>query len=213
MLDRGQLAEVTDSAHRRIARVDGVRREPKPEPAGGRRLRGGPEHGNPVVFDPDLVGARGPRQPASISALGAGLDLETVLASVDEPAFQAEDFIVEEDAMAVLTAQGWLKRQREIKDLSSTRLREGDRVIDVVAASTKSAVAFFSNLGSCYVCRMVDIPQATGYGNPVQTLFKLADGEKLLRMLCFDPRVLEVPEPASPPAAETITSPVEPAKD
>src|SRR5262249_49630757 len=28
-----------------------------------------------------------------------------VLASVDEPEFQAEDFIVEEDAMAVLTAQ------------------------------------------------------------------------------------------------------------
>jgi DNA gyrase subunit A len=117
-----------------------------------------------------------------------------VLTSVDEPEFQAEDFIVDEDAVAVLTAQGWIKRQREVKDLSATRLREGDRVSDVVAGSTKSSVAFFSNHGSCYVCRMVDIPQATGYGNPVQTLFKLADGEKLIRMLCFDPRLLEVPE-------------------
>ncbi len=117
-----------------------------------------------------------------------------VLASVDEPEFQAEDFIIDEDAMAVLTVQGWIKRQREVKDLSSTRLREGDRVSDVVAGSTKSSVAFFSNQGACYVCRMVDIPQASGYGNPVQTLFKLADGEKLLRMMCFDSRMLEVPE-------------------
>jgi DNA gyrase subunit A len=118
-----------------------------------------------------------------------------VLASVDEPEYQAEDFIVDEDAVVVLTEQGWVKRQREIKDLSTTRLREGDRVIGVAAGSTKAQVAFFSNQGSCYVCRMVEIQQATGYGNPVQTLFKLADGEKLLRMLCFDPRVLEVPEP------------------
>jgi DNA gyrase subunit A len=117
-----------------------------------------------------------------------------VLASVDEPEYQAEDFIVDEDGVALLTAQGWIKRQREIKDLSTTRLREGDRVSDVVAGSTKSSVAFFSNQGSCYVCRMVDIPQATGYGNPVQTLFKLADGEKLVRMIGFDPRLLEVPE-------------------
>jgi DNA gyrase subunit A len=117
-----------------------------------------------------------------------------VLASVDEPEYQAEDFIVDEDGVAVLTVQGWIKRQREVKDLSTTRLREGDRVCDVVAASTKSQIAFFSNQGSCYVCRMVDIPQVTGYGNPVQTLFKLADGEKLVRMLSFDPRALEVPE-------------------
>jgi DNA gyrase subunit A len=133
-----------------------------------------------------------------------------VVASVDEPAYQAEDFIVEEDAVAVLTEQGWIKRQREVKDLASTRVREGDRVIGAVAGSTKSAVAFFSNLGSCYVCRMVDIPQATGYGNPVQTLFKLDDGEKLVRMLSFDPRVLNVPEATEgaepePPLALAVT--------
>jgi DNA gyrase subunit A len=134
-----------------------------------------------------------------------------VLASVDEPEYQAEDFIVDEDGVAVLTAQGWIKRQREIKDLSTTRLRDGDRVSDVVAGSTKSSVAFFSNQGSCYVCRMVDIPQVTGYGNPVQTLFKLADGEKLVRMIAFDPRLLEVPEATEgaeepePPYALAVT--------
>ncbi len=133
-----------------------------------------------------------------------------ILASVDEPEYQAEDFIVDEDAFVLLSAQGWVKRQGQVKDLATTRVREGDRVIGVAAGSTKASLAFFSNLGSCYVCRMVDVPQATGYGNPVQTLFKLADGEKLIRVLCFDPRVVDVPEPTEgaepePPYALAVT--------
>jgi DNA gyrase subunit A len=73
-------------------------------------------------------------------------------------------------------------------------VREGDAVLDIVAGSTKSAVAFFSNMGTCYVARVVDIQATTGYGTPVQSLFKLDDGERIIRMLGFDPRVLEVPE-------------------
>jgi len=40
----------------------------------------------------------------------------------------------------------------------------------------------------------VDIPATTGYGSPVQSFFKLDDGERIVRMVGFDPRVLEVPE-------------------
>lgn len=112
-----------------------------------------------------------------------------------DPEFAVEDFIVEEDAMALLTEQGWVKRQQRIRDVSSTRVRAGDQVHAVVAGSTKSAVAFFSNLGACYVTRMVDLPATTGYGNPVQTLFKLADGERIIEMIGFDPRFVEVPAP------------------
>jgi DNA gyrase subunit A len=133
-----------------------------------------------------------------------------ILASVDEPEFEATDFIVAEDAMVLLTAQGWVKRQREVKDAAATRVREGDKVIDVAAGSTKSALAFFSNQGSCYVTLMNDIPAATGYGNPVQNLFKLADGERILRMVSFDARLLEVPEATEgaepePPYAIAVT--------
>lgn len=121
--------------------------------------------------------------------------LTAIAGEVDEPEYDAEAFIVEEDAHALLTQQGWLKRQKEIKDIESTRLREGDRVLDVAFGSTRSSVAFFSNHGSCYVCRMVDITPTTGHGDPVQKLFKLADGERIVRMLGFDGRVLEVPPP------------------
>ncbi len=120
-----------------------------------------------------------------------------IVVSVDEPEFQAEDFIVAEDANVILSAQGWVKRQREIKDLGQTRLREGDSVMAAVAGSTRSSVAFFSNFGACYVCRIHDVPASTGYGDPVQKLFKLADGERMVAMLSLDPRVLgqELREP------------------
>ncbi|MFW6051696.1 MAG: DNA gyrase/topoisomerase IV subunit A [Myxococcota bacterium] len=134
-----------------------------------------------------------------------------ILKRVEEPRFEAEDFIVEEDAMVVLTHQGWVKRQQRVRDVSTTRVREGDLVVEVAAGSTKSAVAFFSNLGSCYVCRMVDIPQTTGYGSPIQTLFKLGDGERMVAMVGMDPRFLEVPPPSEeaevpePPYAIAVT--------
>ncbi|NUP05247.1 MAG: DNA topoisomerase IV subunit A [Polyangiaceae bacterium] len=119
-----------------------------------------------------------------------------------EPEFQEEDFIVQEDANVILSAQGWVKRLREVKDLSTTRLRDGDTVLAVAAGSTRSAVAFFSNHGSCYVCRVTDVPASTGYGDPVQKLFKLGDGERMIAMLGFDPRVLDVPEAGDAASAE-----------
>jgi DNA gyrase subunit A len=128
-----------------------------------------------------------------------------IVGNLDEPEFEAEDFIHDEDALVVLTKQGWIKRQREIKDASATRVRDGDAVLDVVAGSTKSALAFFSNLGTCYVCRLVDVPATTGYGSPVQSFFKLNDGERIVRMFGFDARVLEVP-----PVEEGATEPAGP---
>ena len=134
-----------------------------------------------------------------------------IVGSLDEPEFGEEDFIMAEDANVILSAQGWVKRVREVKDLSATRLRDGDAVMAVVAGSTRSAVAFFSNLGGCYVCRIHDVPQSTGYGDPVQKLFKLDDGERMVAMLSFDARALDVPaanedaEEPEPPYALAIT--------
>jgi len=134
-----------------------------------------------------------------------------VVGQVDEPEYDAEAFIVDEDAMVVLTEQGWVKRQQRVKDVSTTRVRDGDAVYELIAGSTKSSVAFFSNLGACYVCRIVEIPQTTGYGVPVQTIFKMGDGERIVAMMGFDPRFFEVPEPDAdapepePPHALAVT--------
>jgi DNA gyrase subunit A len=98
----------------------------------------------------------------------------------EEMEFDAEAFIVDEEVTVILSRDGWLKRVREIKDISATRLREGDAVLAAVRASTKEPVAIFSNLGSCYVLRANDVPASTGYGEPVQKLFNFRDGERVV---------------------------------
>jgi len=101
----------------------------------------------------------------------------------DEVVFQAEDFIVDEEVTVILSRDGWLKRVREIKDLSATRLREGDAVLAALRGSTKDFLAIFTNLGSCYVIRINDVPASTGYGEPVQKLLNFRDGERVIAAL------------------------------
>ena len=58
----------------------------------------------------------------------------TELASdADEVEYSADDFIVDEDNVVIVSRDGWVKRQKEVKDLSTTRLREGDSVLAVLA--------------------------------------------------------------------------------
>ena len=102
----------------------------------------------------------------------------------------AEDFIVAEDCHILVTRDGWVKRQRQIADPSKSRLRQGDSVLAVVAGSTRNTIGFFSSSGVCYTSRMIDIPASTGFGDPIQKLFKLKDGEKIVAVHSFDPRVI-----------------------
>jgi DNA gyrase subunit A len=106
----------------------------------------------------------------------------------DEPEYKADDFIVEEDNVVIVSRDGWVKRQREVKDLSTTRLREGDTVLTAFAGSTRASCVFFSNFGIAYTCRIIDVPASTGYGEPIQKQFKLKDGEKIVAALSLDPR-------------------------
>jgi DNA gyrase subunit A len=82
-----------------------------------------------------------------------------------------------------------VKRQKEVRDLSTTRLREGDSVLAVVQGSTRATVVFFTNFGVAYTSRIIDVPASTGYGEPVQKLFKLRDGEKVIAAFSLDSRV------------------------
>jgi DNA gyrase subunit A len=113
----------------------------------------------------------------------------TLIESEEEVAFTADDFIVEEDNVVIVSRDGWVKRQKEVRDLSSTRLREGDAVLAVLQGSTRATVVFFTNLGAAYTSRIVDVPASTGYGEPVQKLFKLRDGEHVIAAVSLDPRV------------------------
>jgi len=112
----------------------------------------------------------------------------TLIESEKEVSFTADDFIVEEDNVVIVSRDGWVKRQKEVRDLSTTRLREGDSVLAVLQGSTRAVAVFFSNFGAAYSSRIIDVPASTGYGEPVQKLFKLRDGERIVAAFSLDQR-------------------------
>lgn len=125
----------------------------------------------------------------------------TILEAVgNEVEISAEDFIVAEDCHVLITKDGWIKRQKNIADPVKSRLRQGDAVLGCVAGSTRNTIGFFSSTGVCYTTRMIDIPASTGFGDPIQKLFKLKDGERIVAVLSFDPRVIGnvFPDPKKP---------------
>ena len=113
----------------------------------------------------------------------------SIASDAQEVEYTAEDFIIAEDNVVVVSRDGWVKRQKEVKDVAATRVREGDAVLAVLPGSTRASVVFFSNFGVAYTSRIADIPASTGYGEPIQRFFKLKDGERIVAAYSLDERV------------------------
>ena len=114
----------------------------------------------------------------------------TTFASDDDVVeYDAEAFIIEEDNVVIVSRDGWIKRQKEVKDPATTRLREGDEILAAVGGSTRATLVLFTSHGVAYTCRFVDVPASTGYGEPVQRLFKFKDGERVIAAMSLDARV------------------------
>ena len=127
----------------------------------------------------------------------------------EEVEFDPEAYIVKEDAVVTISTDGWIRRVGMVKDLSKTRLREGDNLLTALIGSTVDTIVCFSNFGSAYTMRVGDLPPArSGYGDPAQKLFKFKDGERIIAALSSDPRLY-----ASPPNAGQPTAPALPLFD
>jgi DNA gyrase subunit A len=104
----------------------------------------------------------------------------TALRAGEELAYDPEAYIVHEEATVVLSRDGWMKRLRELKDPTSTRLREGDAIYAVLSGTTRDRLVLFTNKGVSYIMKVHDVPASTGYGEPIQTLFNFQDGERVI---------------------------------
>jgi DNA gyrase subunit A len=104
----------------------------------------------------------------------------TALRSGEELTYDPEAYIVHEEATVVLSRDGWIKRVRELKDPTSTRLREGDAISAVLSGTTRDRLTLFTNKGVLYVMKVHDVPASTGYGEPIQILFNFQDGERVV---------------------------------
>ncbi|MFI5396190.1 MAG: DNA topoisomerase (ATP-hydrolyzing) subunit A [Candidatus Binatia bacterium] len=104
----------------------------------------------------------------------------TILSAGAELVYDAEAYVVHEDATVVVTRDGWMKRLGEVKDPGATRVREGDVAKWILRGNTRDNLALFSNFGVAYVMRVGTVPATTGYGEPVQSTLNFKDGERVV---------------------------------
>ncbi|MFT7620051.1 MAG: DNA gyrase subunit A, partial [Planctomycetota bacterium] len=102
----------------------------------------------------------------------------------------AADFIIDEDQFVILSQGGWIKRVGKITSLDKLPVKQGDSLVNIVAGSTKAPIVFFSNKGVAYTTLIHDIPATRGYGDPIQKLFRLKDGESIIAMVSLDSRAI-----------------------
>jgi DNA gyrase subunit A len=117
--------------------------------------------------------------------------------SDDEVDFDPEAYIVRENTNVVLTRDGWIKRVGRLASVETTRVREGDEVVAVVAGSTVDHVVFFADNGAAYSMRMIDVPEGrSGYGDPITKYFQLPDQVRIISAATTDPRFTPEDRPA-----------------
>jgi len=102
-----------------------------------------------------------------------------VLNEFEEPEFDKEVLVQHEDVHVLVTRDGWVKRIKRSNDPTTARLREGDSLFFLAEASTKDQFAIFTTFGNLFVTKVFDLTATTGFGDPVQKLFRFQDGEQI----------------------------------
>ena len=93
--------------------------------------------------------------------------------------FNAEDFIEHEDVHIVLSQNGWIRKLKTLSNSSSLKFKENDQLLDAIPCNTKDLLGIFTSFGIAYVIKVYNLPYTrSGFGEPIQSLFKFADGEK-----------------------------------
>jgi len=109
-----------------------------------------------------------------------------IVASVkDEPEYHPESFVEHEDTHVIVSTNGWVRRMKTVANPQTLRFKEGDRLLSWIPMSTRDLICFFTSAGKVYCVRALDIQQTTGFGDPVQSMFKFGDGERIVRVMAM----------------------------
>lgn len=123
----------------------------------------------------------------------------TKIKTIELVEYNAEDFIEHEDAYLVISKNGWVRKFKNVVEPNTLKYKENDSLLATVKANTRELVAFFTSRGMVYVSKLYNLPYTrTGFGEPVQNLFKFADGEKVISMLSLDPAELATTDQIHP---------------
>jgi len=107
----------------------------------------------------------------------------SVMKAADDVEFSQEDFIAHEDVTVIMTKMGWIRRVKTVGE--NLRFKEGDELLALLPANTRDNIAIFSSVGKVYVMKAYDLPSGSGFGEPVQHLFKFGDGERPIATMNF----------------------------
>jgi DNA gyrase subunit A len=115
----------------------------------------------------------------------------TKIKTIELVEYNPEDFIEHEDAYLVISKNGWLRKFKTVVEPNTLKYKENDSLLATVKANTREFVAFFTSRGMLYVFKLYNLPYTrTGFGEPIQNLFKFSDGEKVVSVLSLDPAEL-----------------------
>ncbi|GJL78388.1 MAG: DNA topoisomerase (ATP-hydrolyzing) [Nitrospinaceae bacterium] len=116
---------------------------------------------------------------------------KTTIKQIESVEYNAEDFIQHEDVSLVISKNGWLRKLKTLNDPGTLKFKENDELLGTLKSNTKELAAFFTSQGMVYVQKIHNFPHTrSGFGEPIQNLFKFADGEQVLKMMSLNPQDL-----------------------
>jgi DNA topoisomerase IV A subunit len=108
----------------------------------------------------------------------------TKIKTTENIEFNAEDFIEHEDVHIILSQNGWVRKLKNLSDPSGLKFKENDQLLTSLQTNTKNLLAFFTSFGVVYISKVYNLPYTrSGFGEPVQSLFKFGDGEKVIGIM------------------------------
>jgi len=107
-----------------------------------------------------------------------------VIASIEpEMEYRAEDFIEHEFTHVIVSRDGWMRRVKNITRPETLRFKTGDGLLAWIPMNTADLVCFFTSVGKVYCIQALEIAQTTGFGDPVQSMFRFADKERVVSVM------------------------------
>lgn len=106
-----------------------------------------------------------------------------VISEYEEVELDKEAFVQHEDCWVIVTQDGWIKRIRATNDPETSRIREGDSLFFTQQSSTKDTLVFLTTKGNTFGLQILDLASTTGFGEPVQKVFRFSDGEQIAACL------------------------------
>ncbi len=103
-----------------------------------------------------------------------------VIEEIETLELDANDYIEQEDVYVIVTKDSWIKRIRQTNSPENTRIREGDSLFFTYACNTKDSLIIFTSLGNLFSVKVHELINTSGFGDPVQKIFKFKDKEKIV---------------------------------